>query len=574
MFEDSYWSRLNQRSLSRRRLLLVAGAGIGAVELAGCSSRGSGSATTGSAGATGTAAAAGAPQSGGNYNTYLASNPTLDPHKVQGVTNTGISGVMSRPFRFRTASDPSISANHEVEPDLAVSAESPDAITWTIKLRPDAKFQNIPPVNGHPVEAEDIKATFARALDPSIPNPNRGGLNMIDLAQVQTPDKQTVVFKLNYPFSPFHNLLAAGYYAWIYPREALAGSYDPGKVVIGSGPFLLDTNTPDVAFTYKKNPDYFDKAHVYLDTWKYAIIPDASQQLAQFAAGNLDELLVIDPYQVPQVQGQNPKATVLKAANASPNPLYFQMGDSTSVFQDIRVRRAFSMAIDRDAISKAIYNGQSEQVVYLPSYMGKWSLKVQDLPAELQQNYKYNPADAKKLLEAAGQANVEIKLAYPNTFGTPVFTKQAETIANMLNAAGIKATIVIQDYIKDFIGPKGSRNGNFDKDTVMYVSAAPFTDPDEWLFSYFHSKSTANQEHLKDPTYDAMVDKERTIVNEDDRLKAVQEIQKYLAQQMYAPSTVGSYQWAFVQPRMQNYQYTSNTIGRATETFSKLWVKQ
>jgi hypothetical protein len=70
-----------------------------------------------------------------------------------------------------------------------------------------------------------------------------------------------------------------------------------------------------------------------------------------------------------------------------------------------------------------------------------------------------------------------------------------------------------------------------------------------------------------------MVDGERTLVNEEERLKAVRDIQKYLAQQMYAPSTVGSYQWAFVQPRVQNHQYTSNTIGRATETFSKVWLK-
>ena len=150
--------------------------------------------------------------------------------------------------------------------------------------------------------------------------------------------------------------------------------------------------------------------------------------------------------------------------------------------------------------------------------------------------------------------------------------KQAETIVNMLGAVGVKASIVVQDYTRDFIGPRGSRNGYFDKDTVMYVSVAPFSDPDEFLFSYFHSKSTANQEHLSDPKFDAMVDKERTLVNQDDRQKAVREILVYLAQQMYAPSTAGSYQWAFVQPRVQGYQYTSNTIGRATETYSKIGV--
>lgn len=571
MNSTGYWTDQRRRLLSRRGFVAAGASGTAAVALLACGSKGKPQ-TSGAGSQTGSQSTTGAPQPGGNFNAYQTSNPTLDPHKVQGVTNTGIAGVMSRVFRFKTDTDPSFSTNHVLENDLAVSGESPDAVTWTIKLRPDAKFHNIAPVNGHPVEAEDIKATFTRALDPSIPNPNRGGLNMMDLAQVQTPDKQTLVFKLNFPYSPFRNLLADGYYGWIYPREALAGSYDPSKVAIGSGPFLLNSATPDVAFTYKKNPDYFEKGHPYLDTWQYAVIADANQQLAQFTAGNLDELLIGNPNQVATVQQQSPKATMLKVPNASPNPLYFQMGDSTSVFQDIRVRRAVSLAIDRDAISKAIYSGQSQEMAWLPSSFGKWAPQVQELPADTQQYFKYDPAQAKQLLQAAGQTNLLLKVAFPNTFQNPVFNNQVETITNMLGQVGIKTNIVVQDYVKDFIGPKGSRNGNFDKDTMMYVSVAPFSDPDGSLYSYFHSKSTANQEKLNDPKLDAMIDKQRTLVNDDDRQKAVRDIVTYLAQQMYAPSTVGTFQWVFVQPRVQNYQYSSNSISRATETYAKLGV--
>ncbi len=66
--------------------------------------------------------------------------------------------------------------------------------------------------------------------------------------------------------------------------------------------------------------------------------------------------------------------------------------------------------------------------------------------------------------------------------------------------------------------------------------------------------------------------KQRTLVNEDERLKAVMDIQKYLAEKLYAPSTVGTYQWNLVQPRVQNYQY-SDTLGKMTETYTKLGVK-
>ena len=105
----------------------------------------------------------------------------------------------------------------------------------------------------------------------------------------------------------------------------------------------------------------------------------------------------------------------------------------------------------------------------------------------------------------------------------------------------------------------------------MLLTSA-YTEADDWLFSYFHSKSTSNQEHLNDQTYDAMVDKERTIVNDDDRVKAIYDIQKYLAQQMYAPSSVGSFAYWAIQPRVQNYSF-SDSLGKLTETYAKIWLK-
>jgi peptide/nickel transport system substrate-binding protein len=465
----------------------------------------------------------------------------------------------------------------DIENDLGVGVESPDAITWTVKLRPDAKFHNVAPVNGRLVEAEDIKATFTRAQDRA--NPNAGNLNMIDPDQVQTPDKTTVVFKLKYPYAPFRKTLASATYSWIFPREVLTGGYDPAKQVIGSGPFILESVTPDVAHMYRKNPEWFERGRPYAETLRAAIIPDAAQQLAQFTAGNLDELVLSSPQDVSTAKQNNPKATLLKVENASPNPLYLQLGDPTSPFQDVRVRRALSMAIDRDALGKVVYDGEAKAMVFVPSYMGKWALAVKDLPPDIQQYYKYNPGEAKKLLEAAGQSNLQLRFVFvvnsptPGGLGSPTYMTLGETIANMLNSAGIKTTPVMHDYTKDYVaGGKGSRQGYFDKDMVVLAGAAPNTDADEFIFNHFDSRSTSNAERLNDPTLDAMIDKQRTIVNEDDRLKAILEIQRYLADKMYVVPTVGTYRWLLVQPRVRNYQY-SDTLGKMTEIYAKLWLK-
>src|SRR5581483_10253397 len=143
-----------------------------------------------------------------------------------------------------------------------------------------------PPVNGHALEAEDIKQTYLRAT--SSVNVNRGSLGMIDANSIQTPDKQTVTFKLNYAYAPFAHTVASGVYGWILPREVASNAYDPAKALIGTGPFTLESYTPDVALVYKKRSDWFEKGKPYIDGVRMAIVPDPNAALAQFTSGNVD----------------------------------------------------------------------------------------------------------------------------------------------------------------------------------------------------------------------------------------------------------------------------------------------
>lgn len=141
-----------------------------------------------SAGASSTTVAAGTPRQGGTFNTYNTANlGPLDPQGGAGqstsiVTNSVYGGL----FRFKSGTDPQVYLNLDTEPNLASSIESPDGQTWTIKLRSGARFHDVPPVNGHAVEAEDVKATFQRAF--TVPNnTTKSLLTMIDPAQIQTP---------------------------------------------------------------------------------------------------------------------------------------------------------------------------------------------------------------------------------------------------------------------------------------------------------------------------------------------------------------------------------------------------
>ena len=446
--ELNYWQRA--RRLSRRRLVAGGAAGL-ALLAAGCGNKGSGSSGTGSSGGGGPAevkraapSPSGSPQNGGILTTSNRDNsPTLDLHRTtSGYSKAPEGAILSRLARYQVSLDIQQGEDRKIEGDLATSWESPDATTWTVKLRPDAKFHNVAPVNGHPVEAEDIKATITRASNPK--NPARGGLDMIDPDQVQTPDKNTVVFKLRYPFAPFTGTLASPNYFYIFPREALAGSYDPAKQVIGSGPFTFQSWTPDVGWILKKNPEWFEKGRPYADEIHWNVLSDVARMRAEFTAGHLDIMgdsdgLPIPINDLPALRKDNPKALVLRRDPSAGSLMFVQLGDPASPFQDIRLRRAVSMGIDRDAISKAIWNNDAEPQFYSYLALGDKSLHMKDLPNDTAQYYKYNPAQAKQMLQAAGMADQNSSSSITQAFWARLTSKPARHWRTCCSSRGSKS---------------------------------------------------------------------------------------------------------------------------------------
>jgi peptide/nickel transport system substrate-binding protein len=566
-----YWTRFGSKRLQRRQLLAAAGAISGAGLAAIACGRGKPSGGSDSSAPGGN----GAPQSGGTINYYLIGNPpSLDPQRTTAApTFRTVGGVYSRLFRFKTAHDPGVAESKEPESDLALSAESPDGSTWTVKLRPNAKFHDIAPVNGHAVEAEDIRASFLRALDPK--NPNGGSLDMLDSNGIETPARDTVVFKLKYPFAALPSMLSVPLYGWILPREAVSGAYDPAKQVIGSGPFILDSYTPDVAIVYKRNPAWFEQGRPYVDGVRLAILTDVAQQRAQFTSGNLDQ---VEPAanDLDTVKRDNPKAELFTGAASAMNPLVGQVGDASSPWADIRVRRAVSMLFDRSAIGASVLGGKYQEQTLLPAALGKWGLKPSDLDQSLGQVYKYDPAQAKSMLAAAGAGNLNFKFVYtPNGYAQP-YGALGETINSMMNAGGVKTNLVPVDYNSEYIaGGKGYRAGNFPKDTlVLGAISGGYTVIDEILFAYYHSKSGKRFNQLNDPTVDRMIESARSTLDQGQRLKAYQDIQKYLIDKSYYV-TGWPWQpaWTLINPRMRNYSHATS-YAFFTESYAKLWLSK
>ncbi len=514
------------------------------------------------------------PKPGGYLNARQSANSPLDPHLNSTFTaQTLASYIYSRLLKYKTGPDPSFANNYEIEGDLAESWETPgDGTQVTFKLRGNVKWQDIAPVSGRALEAEDVRFAFERfRTDPKSTNRAVFGTKENPLVEsVQTPDPKTVVFKLAKPYAPFLTLISNSNYLWIMPKEIGTGGFDPAKQMIGTGPFMLESTQPDIAYKVKKNPTFYDAPKPYVDGVNLIIIMETAQEVAQFQAGRLDQA-GIDPNRVAEVKQSVPKAEMLEFLAGTYGFICFQLRGNTP-WKDERVRRAASMAMDRDGILALAYMNKGSWQAFCPAQFASFYVnpKTSDMGAG-QANFKHDPAEAKKLLAAAGYPNgLEFRYIYTNNIYGERFNQTAEAVHGMLKDAGFKPQVVVQDYLREYITPgTGTFFGNFEG--AFYGLSTAFGDPHDFLYNFNHSKSTRNHGGVVDPQLDAMIDKEEGILNLQERIKSVKDIQRYLGEKMYySPSPVGP-DYIGIREWVKNY-HRNNSYGTGVENRAKLWL--
>lgn len=514
----------------------------------------------------------GPPKRGGTLTWRVAATPPLDPHNNTTFRAQVQAGhVYSRMLRFKVGQDPSVAYNYEIEPDLAQSHEiTNDGLQLTFKLQPDATFHNKPPVAGRAVTSEDVKVSFQR-FTTSPRNSNRfafGSEQSPIVSSIETPDAKTAVVKLAKPYAPILNLFANPQYLWILPKEVDSG-FDPNKEQIGSGPWILNQLQPDVAIDLTRNPSWFVKDRLHLDGIRQVVLAETAQEVAQFQAEKLD-YAAIPAEQKSEVEKSNARASWIAY---TPTTYFFISPQQRegSPFRDERIRRALSLAIDRKSWSELLYLSQGIKYTNaVPASMGKWWLDPTSKDAgDAAQSFKFDAKEAKKLLQAAGFEGQQFRYIYTNNIYGERFNQSAEATAGMLKEAGFNPTIIVQDYLREYIAAGQTFFGNYQG--VFYGLQTPFTDPHDYLFNMLHSASARNHAGIKDPQLEKMIDDEAVTLNEAERVKRSHDIQRFVMQKMYyIPVAVGD-AYVAVQPWLKNFRYSAN-YGYPTEVFSELWI--
>ncbi|OGO06064.1 MAG: hypothetical protein A2Y60_04930, partial [Chloroflexi bacterium RBG_13_54_9] len=420
--------------------------------------------------------AAGEPVYGGvlRYNAGSADPPIWDFRKtVSYATMTHSSYVHGKllTFPFGPDEDP---ADFTPRASLAESWDMPNDLTIIFHLRKGVKWQNKPPVNGREFVAEDVKYTFDSLV--SLKSPNLWQFAAIK--SVECPDKYTVQMNLSEPFAPLFTNLADAF-AWIFPREVdeQYGGMERAENVVGLGPWMVQSYQPSVGTVFVRNPDYWGKDKQgrqlpFIEEVRSPQVPDASTSLAAFRAGNFDVTLSVSREDWDSVKASNPELIWTKDwVSIGMTYLYFNV--SQPPFNDVRVRRAISLAYDRDTwVATINYGAGARDNGPIPVGQREWHIPEDQL-GDAGQWLKYDPEKARQLLAEAGYPNgFSVDLHSTGAYGTTL-VENGELVVDMLSKVGIKATLRLKEY-----GAYLSTTfvGKFDG--IAWGPQATFMDPD------------------------------------------------------------------------------------------------
>lgn len=543
---ENYWTR--KARYSRRRVLggaLGASAGVVALGVVGCGggddddSNGGSRTTEPGNFATPTPAVTGGPKRGGTLRLATnVDNRALDPYSTSAATVKGLSTyVFSRLYRIRSeAPDENGAISMTPEPDAAESVEvSSDGLAYTVRLKPNVKWH--PPVNRN-MTAEDVVFSWNRftgRLPGTTPAVNSEKLTWID--SVEALDELTVLFRLNRRYGPFYSFLADTTTLSLMPKET-GTDFDPTQIMVGSGPWRFESWEPGVRYRFKRWDEWhFGPDAPYFDELEINIVPEYQQRLNNFMSGNIDAI-EIDGLDYERVKRQIPNVQAVGRANSNIYGISFSRVTEPrpgAPWTDVRVRRAISMAINREEIYEVCYGKSQLEAAGLkvPELWGGYVPQqfpdafVHPLEGAAKEYMKYDPTAAKKLLDEAG-GGFSAEIHYAPAYGR-VPTTATELIIQYLAQIGINLTAVEEDYPSKFV--PFTYRGDFEG--LAMAGQGGFPDPGNFLEGFYSAKSERNPSRVNDPKVEEFIERYYDELDDQKRIGIIRDWQNYLYEQMY-----------------------------------------
>ena len=432
-------------------------------------------------------------------------------------------------------------ANIEIEPELAHSWErSPDGLTFTFHLRDDVYWQNVAPLNGRQFIASDVKFAYERYATEGVHQ-----AYWVNSGSVDAPDNQTLTISLATAVADFIRPLASCYQS-IHPRE-LVDSGQIEQTAVGTGPMILDEAIQAEKVSYVKNPDFWEKP-VLVDGIEFRHLPDGAGRLAAFRAGQVatGEGIVGNLREVENLLGTNPETQI--NLTALTNGTGFAMNLASPKYMDERVRQAISLAIDRDLLMAILYQGLG-QVMHAIPWLFVWDEQPTVENGNLGPWTRFDPAESKKLLAAAGAEGLEMEnIFFPYS---SAYEQTPDILTDMFADVGITMTGGAADYTEfnsQWVGRELKDVSTAGWGTIGF-------DAENYFYNSMHSTAPGNRWRFNDPKLDELTEAQQVELDPDARKAIFQEIWGYELEKAYRPVIGGGAGFYVYQPWLRGIRF-------------------
>ncbi len=402
-----------------------------------------------------------------------------------------------------------------VEPDLAEKWEvSPDSTVWTFHLHKGVKFHNVAPVNGREFNSADVKASIERY--------KAGGVQKDvwePVVNVETPDAYTVKITLSEPIGDFHRNIAA--WSHMDAKEVLDNPDMLKEKAIGTGPFVQQEWTRKERSVFTKHPEYFEKGYPFVDRVVATVQDDLAVWRAGFITDNFTDWSARDKDDAADMLkrgGDLVQLTYTTAQGVNTSGFHFQMKNQK--WQDPRVRRAFSLALDRVEYDLARFLGEGGGYSKGPI---PWQVLYDKLPTLESQGewLKYNPAEASKLLQAAGYSATNKAVV-----DAPVWYMRVEYQSIMKPMFDKIPEIDFKPRVVDNPTAVQMLNDRAYDDTMNVTWGPPSYSVDQVTYPWYHSKGGLNHANVNDTEMDALLVAQRREKNPEAQKEIWKKIEK------------------------------------------------
>ncbi len=452
---------------------------------------------------------------------------TIDPHKSSGVPESHVIRDLLEGLVNQDSDGNTI-------PGVAESWETTDNQTFTFHLRKDAKWSN-----GDPVTAQDFVYSWQRFVDPATASPYSWYMEFTKMANakeivegkkdkstlgVKAVDAHTLVVELETPVPYF--VMMMGHTSTKPVHQATVEKYGDQwtkpEHFVGNGAYVLDQWVVNERMTLKRNEQYWDDEKTVLNKVTFLPIENQVAEMNRFLSGEVDISYDMPIEHFKRMQKEHPEDVSVVGNLCS---YYYNFNTKVKPFDDVRVRKAISYAVDRDIVSNAIM-GQGQKPAYFltPEITAGFN---PNLPQYAKMSQKERNAEAARLLAEAGYSKdnpLEFTLLY-NT--NENHKKVAVALGSMWKKTlGLKVTLENQEW-KTYLSSKDT--GNFEVARAGWCG--DYNEASTFL-TLMTSENTSGGQHWGSKEYDAIIDKAIHSTSEQERKALYLEAEKLMAQEM------------------------------------------